>query len=88
MSTTDHLWATEFQGLFLFKYSAIVLKYCTGFPVKDARFSKIKNILNLLCNDNEGEINENINFNYFSNRASLMGNPVVEVHIITKSPVH
>ena len=46
------------------------------FPKKDARFSKIKNILNLLCNDNEGKINENINFDYFSNRASLMGNPV------------
>ena len=30
------------------------------FPKKDARFSKIKNILNLLCNDDEGEINENI----------------------------
>ena len=43
---------------------------------RHARFSKIKNIIDLLCNDNEGEINDNINFNYFSNRASLMGNPV------------
>ena len=47
----------------------------TGFPKKIARFSKIKIISNLLCNDNEGKIIENIN--YFSNRSSFIGNPVV-----------
>ena len=43
---------------------------------KVARFSKIKNILDLLSDEKEGKIKENIDFSYFSNRASFMGNPV------------
>ena len=48
----------------------------TGFPIKDARFSKLKNTLFLLGADKEGKIIEYIEFKYFSNRASFMGNPV------------
>ena len=43
---------------------------------KDARFSKLKNIPNLLSDDRERNIIQNIDFSYFSNRASFMGNPV------------
>ena len=50
--------------------------YATGFPIKDARFSKLKNILFLLSDEKEGNIIENIDFKYLSNRASFMGNPV------------
>ena len=32
----------------------------TGFPIKDARFSKLKNISDLLSDDKEGKIKENI----------------------------
>ena len=32
----------------------------TGFPKKDARFLKIQNITNLLCDDNDGKIKINI----------------------------
>ena len=48
----------------------------TGFPKKDARFSKLKNIPYLLSDEKEGKIMENINFSYFINRASFMGNSV------------
>ena len=48
----------------------------TGFPKKDARFSKLKNIPDLLSDEKDGKIMENIDFSYFSNRASFMGNPV------------
>ena len=34
----------------------------TGFPKKDARFSKLKNIPNLLSDDKEGKIMKNIDF--------------------------
>jgi len=34
----------------------------TGFPKKDARFSKIKNIADLLSDDKEGKIMWNIDF--------------------------
>ena len=43
---------------------------------KDARFSKLKNIPDLLSDEKKGKIIENIDFLYFSNRASFMGNPV------------
>ena len=46
----------------------------TGFPIKDARFSKLKNIPFLLSDEKEVKIIENIEFKYFSNRA--LGNPV------------
>ena len=49
---------------------------CTGFPKKDARFSKLKNIPDLLSDEKDGKIMENINFSHFSNRSSFMGNPV------------
>ena len=39
-------------------------------------FSKFKNIPDQLSDYNEGKIKENIDFKYFSNRASFMGNPV------------
>ena len=32
----------------------------TGFPIKDARFSKLKSILDLLSDDKEDKIKENI----------------------------
>ena len=47
----------------------------TGFPIKDARFSKLKNILFLLSDEKEGKIIENIDLKYFSNLASFVGNP-------------
>ena len=49
---------------------------CTGFHIKGARFSKLKNILFLLSDEKEVKIIENIDFKYFSNRASFIGNPV------------
>ena len=48
----------------------------TGFPKKGARFSNLKNIPDLLSDEKESKIMENIDFSYFSNRASFMGNPV------------
>ena len=50
--------------------------WTTGFPKKDARFSKLENIPDLLSDEKDGKIMENIDFSYFSNRASFMGNPV------------
>ena len=47
-----------------------------GFTKKDACFPKLKNIPNLHSDDGEGKIIENIDFQYFSNRVSFMGNPV------------
>ena len=47
-----------------------------GFPKKDTRFFKLKNISDLLSDENEGKIKDNIDFSYFSNRVSFMGNPV------------
>ena len=44
--------------------------------MKDARYSKLKNILFLLSDEKEGQIIENIDFKYLSYRASFMGNPV------------
>ena len=32
----------------------------TGFPIKEARFSKLKNMPDLLSDDEEGKIKENI----------------------------
>ena len=40
----------------------------TGFPIKDARFSKLKNFPDL-NDDKEGKIKENVDLKYFSNRA-------------------
>ena len=59
------MYIARFKGL-----ENLLNSECYSYRVskKTARFSKIKNILNLLCNDNEGEINKNINFNYFYNR--------------------
>ena len=54
----------------------------TGFPKKDARLSKIKNLPYLLSDYKEGKIMLNIDF-YFSNRASFMGNPVSFFNQIT-----
>ena len=42
------------------------------FPKKNARFSKMKNITDLLTDDKEGYIIWNIDFWYFSNRASFV----------------
>ena len=50
----------------------------TGLPKKDARFSKLKNIPDLLSDAKDGRKMENIDFSYFSNRASFMGNPVCQ----------
>ena len=38
---------------------------------KDARFSKFKNIFDIFSDDREGKIIENIDCQYFSDRASL-----------------
>ena len=46
------------------------------FPINDARFSKMKNIPDLLSDERKGRIIENIDFKYLSNRASFMGNTV------------
>ena len=43
----------------------------TGFPKKDARFLKLKNIPEPLSDDKECKIIENIDLKYFSNRASF-----------------
>ena len=58
-----------------------------GFPEKDARFSKLKNISDLLCDDEEVKIKENMDSKYVNNRASFLGNPVgwVLVRPTTKS---
>ena len=48
----------------------------TEFPIKDARYLELKNILNLRSDEREGQIIENIDFKYLSNRASFIGNPV------------
>ena len=37
-----------------------------GFPKKDARFSKLQNIPDLLSDEKEGKIMENIDFTYFA----------------------
>ena len=55
----------------------------TGFPKKDARFSKLTSILDLLSYDREGKMIETIAFNYFSSRASFTGNPVLQSRILT-----
>ena len=34
--------------------------YISGFPIKDARFTKLKNISDLLSDDKEGKIKENM----------------------------
>ena len=47
----------------------------TGFPKKDARFSKLKNVSGLLSDNKKGKIME-FQFQIFSNRVSFMGNPV------------
>ena len=50
---------------------------------KNARFSKIENITDLLSDDKKGKIIQNIDFYYFSNRASFLGNPVDDkIHLI------
>ena len=51
----------------------------TGFPKKDARLSKLKNIPDQLSDEKDNKIMENFDFSFFSNRASLMGNPVLRV---------
>ena len=56
----------------------------TGFPKKDASFSKWKNIPNLLSDVRERKIVQIIDFSYFSNRASFMGNPVSFMGLIVK----
>ena len=48
----------------------------TGFPKKRDPFLKIENIPGLLSDLAESKILENIDFKYFSNRASFKGNPV------------
>ena len=50
----------------------------TGFPKKDARYPKLKNIPDLLSDEKESKIMENIDSSYFSNQESLMGNPVAD----------
>ena len=47
-----------------------------GFPQKDARFSKLKIIPDLLSPEKEGKIMEIIDPSYLSHRASFMGNSV------------
>ena len=77
----------DFQGFKMFLYrreatfNYFVYPYVhyTGFPIKDARFSKLKNILFLRSDEKEGTIVENIDFEYSSNRTSFMGNPVAPV---------
>ena len=46
------------------------------FPIHDARFSKMKNIPDLLSDERKGRILENIDLKDLSNRASFMGNTV------------
>ena len=62
----------------------ILFTQVQGFPKKDARFSKMKNMPDLLRDDREGKI---IDFKYLSNRASSKGNPVGHhnVHILARS---
>ena len=43
----------------------------TGFPIKDARFSKLKNFPAVPSDNWEGKIIVNINFKYFGNRESF-----------------
>ena len=57
--------------LFLHKYRVSQLNK------KDARFSKIKNIPDLLSDDEECISTGNFNSKCFIDRASFMGNPVL-----------
>ena len=58
-----------------------------GFP-KKRPFLKVKDIANLLSDDKEGQIIKNIDFLYFSSRASFMGNPVCKrVQIIKNTRI-
>ena len=53
--------------------------------MKDARYSKLKNILFLLSDEKEGQIIENIDFKYLSH---LWGNPVeMLLHWLLYPPV-
>ena len=60
-------------------FNAYITNGSTGFPIKDARYFKVKKILFLLSDEKEGQIIENIDFKYLSNRASFMANPVRRV---------
>ena len=58
------------------KYIVQKWKFPTGFLKKDARFSKLKNIPDLLRDEKEGKIMEHLDFSYLSIWASFMGNLV------------
>ena len=60
----------------------------TGFPKKDARYPKLKNIPDLLSDEKEGKLMENNDFSYLRYRASFMGNPVYQLceHVKKYSP--
>ena len=49
--------------------------YLHGFK-KDARFSKLKSVPDLLSDNWEGKLTKNIEFTCFSNRGPFMENPV------------
>ena len=56
----------------MFKVVDPVIGSYTGFPLKDARFSKLKNISDLLSDDNEGKYGLKI----FKQSGVFLGNPV------------
>ena len=72
------IWNTinNFKSIIWKNTNALLSQQATGFPIKDARFSKFKNILFLLSDGKECKIIENIDFEYFSHQASFMGHPV------------
>ena len=56
-------WVDEVDGSFpLCKLTTPSYMEIRGFPKKDARFLKIKNIANLLSDNKEGKIMKNIDF--------------------------
>ena len=71
------IWNTinNFKSIIWKNTNALLSQQATGFPIKDARFSKLKNILFLLSDDNKVRIIENIDFKYSSSLGVFSGIP-------------
>ena len=71
------IWNTinNFKSIIWKNTNALLSQQATGFPIKDARFSKLKNILFLLSDDNKVRIIENIDFIYSSSLGVFSGIP-------------
>ena len=65
----------------LFQTFAFIALYCFAGLPKTAIHKNLKIIPNLLSDDREDKIIENIDFIYFSNQASFIGNPAYFVNM-------